>query len=307
MNSPNNDYAAMQVLIVDDTPDNLELAKAFLEEEGFYNIKEAFNVKEARKVLVEENIDLILLDIMMPEIDGITACKEFKSNDRLKSIPIIMITAKVDTETLKNCFDAGANDYIRKPINDVEFIARVKSALKLKRETDLNREMSLTDPLTGLYNRRSMEIFFKRELERAKRERRYIAFMMLDIDFFKQYNDNYGHQAGDEAIKQVATILKQHFKRPGDYVFRMGGEEFGALFVGLDVQQSLNFVENIRKKIAVLNIEHAKSNISDVLTVSIGINVAFGDNGITEDIMIKKADDALYKAKGEGRNRVAIC
>lgn len=308
-----NDLKKMCILIVDDTEDNLILMRAILEEEGYENIATLTRAKEACRLMENQNIDLVLLDIMMPEIDGLTACRTIKEKEIWKDIPVIIITAKVDNRTLKESFDCGANDYIKKPINEVEMLARVKSALTLKSEMDLRKEKeqkleeeSITDPLTGLYNRRYMDLTFNKEIKRTKREKTHLSFLMMDIDCFKQYNDTYGHQAGDEVLKEVAHVLKKEFKRPGDFVARYGGEEFAAFFTGLDEEQSINFAEQIRVNIESLKMEHKNNKAGSYVTLSMGLAVIDDKEEPEEEEIIKRADQALYKAKESGRNRVVV-
>ncbi|KJR42597.1 diguanylate cyclase (GGDEF) domain-containing protein [Candidatus Magnetoovum chiemensis] len=191
----------------------------------------------------------------------------------------------------------------------------VSAVLKksFRRPDDINKERekkilqdSLTDPLTGLNNRRSLDIFFKKELARTKREKQHLTFLMLDIDYFKQYNDTYGHQAGDNVLVNVSAVLKKSFRRPDDMVFRMGGEEFAAVFTDLDELNSIDYADKLRTSIEQLRIEHSKNQVSNFVTVSIGLYVAYDDHNIKEEEIIKKADEALYKAKHNGRNKVQL-
>lgn len=313
MSDPEDTILDMSILIVDDIKDNLDLVQAILADEGFLRTRPAWSAREALLILEAEPVDLILLDVMMADVDGITACKQIKRNSKLKDIPIIIITSRLDNATLKQCFDCGANDYIRKPVNEVELLARVKTALKAKRESDIQKERekailiaSMTDPLTQVYNRRSMSMFFKREMERAKRERKHLSFLLCDLDFFKLYNDTYGHPAGDEALKKVALTLRESFRRPGDLVFRMGGEEFGVLFGDLDWDKSFEYADKVRKSVEGLRIEHSLAEPAGVVTVSMGLYIMYDDPGIEEADMIKRADDALYRAKSKGRNKVVL-
>ena len=172
--------------------------------------------------------------------------------------------------------------------------------------TDKKRieELSITDEMTGLYNRRFFNVVIKKELGRAQREKNGIVFAMLDIDFFKQYNDNYGHQKGDEALREVASIMKVMLSRASDYCFRLGGEEFGILFTNKDSGDIFDFVDSIRRAIEERAIEHKWSEVADVVTVSIGmVAIAPGDT-VSVDVLYRIADKALYVAKNEGRNRV---
>ena len=172
--------------------------------------------------------------------------------------------------------------------------------------TDKKRieELSITDEMTGLYNRRFFNVTIKKELGRARREQHEITFAMLDIDFFKQYNDNYGHQKGDEAIKEVSAIMRNMLSRGSDSCFRLGGEEFGLLIINQNPSESVEFIESIRTTIQERAIEHKWSAVADVITVSIGLLTIIPGESVTVDTIYKIADEALYAAKGGGRNRV---
>lgn len=185
-----------------------------------------------------------------------------------------------------------------------EIAVRVTAEEALRREQSRVKVMAVTDPLTGLYNRRKFAEAFPLEISRLRRSGRFLAFAIMDIDFFKQYNDHYGHQMGDEALNRVGALLLQRCKRGTDYCFRLGGEEFGILFLARDSQRALAFMENMRQAIAALAIEHAHSGVDDVLTVSLGLVVS--DTPTDIDGMYKVADNALYRAKGAGRNRTEM-
>lgn len=173
--------------------------------------------------------------------------------------------------------------------------------------TDKKRveELSITDEQTQLYNRRFFNAKIEEELNRAKRENNYLSLLILDVDYFKEYNDTYGHQKGDEALEKIATILKKHTNRSSDFAFRLGGEEFG-IITNLDNFKIIEFAQNIRIEIEKLNIEHKSSKISNCLTISIGISSKEGNDIETSTILYKQADDALYKSKENGRNCISI-
>lgn len=188
-------------------------------------------------------------------------------------------------------------------------IEHTKLEAATKKLHHLNKKLesaSYTDSLTSLHNRRYFNITFDREIRRAKRERRYITFMMIDIDFFKQYNDTYGHIAGDRTLKAVAQAIKRCFRRPSDFTFRLGGEEFGALLVDTDELGSARLAKQLCKQVRALGIEHKSSKASDVVTVSVGVVSCVADDALDGDMLIKKADEMLYRAKEEGRNRYII-
>mgnify|MGYP003610240625 FL=1 len=165
--------------------------------------------------------------------------------------------------------------------------------------------LSITDELTQLYNRRYFNLKINEEINRAKREKNYFSFLIMDIDYFKQYNDTYGHQAGDLAIKKVALVLKKKTSRASDFAFRLGGEEFGIITI-LDKEKSIEFANTIKNEIENLQIEHKASKVSKYLTISIGIVSKKGDAITNSDILFKEADDCLYEAKKLGRNSIFI-
>ncbi|OIP54148.1 MAG: hypothetical protein AUK54_07095 [Helicobacteraceae bacterium CG2_30_36_10] len=177
---------------------------------------------------------------------------------------------------------------------------------KLKRANKKLESVSYTDALTSLHNRRYFNFIYDRELKRAKRTHSYITFMMLDVDYFKQYNDAYGHIEGDAALKSVAKVLKDTLKRPGDFVFRLGGEEFGVLLAGTDAKNSANLAQNICDTIRSKEINHSNSKANKFLTISIGLVCCIADDALNEEVFISRADTMLYKAKEGGRDRYAI-
>ena len=187
---------------------------------------------------------------------------------------------------------------IQKDQSDLEKASRQLGQANKKLEN-----ASYTDSLTNLYNRRYFNVVFDRELKRAKRTKSEITFMMLDVDFFKQYNDNYGHLEGDKALKSVAEVLKSILKRPGDFIFRLGGEEFGVFITDVDAQNSEAMAQRICKEMEARNIPHSGNKASEYLTLSIGVVTCVADETLNEDDIIKQADKKLYEAKESGRNR----
>jgi diguanylate cyclase (GGDEF)-like protein len=195
--------------------------------------------------------------------------------------------------------------YVFKSIQDDQTKLEVTTK-KLKRANKKLESASYTDSLTGLYNRRYFNIVYDRELKRAKRTKSYITFMMLDIDYFKQYNDNYGHIEGDFALKSVAKVLKETLKRPADFVFRLGGEEFGVLLVDTPESASAVIARNICDSIKAREIKHEYSKVCEYLTISIGVACCIADEALDEELLLSRADEMLYKAKESGRDRYAI-
>jgi diguanylate cyclase (GGDEF)-like protein len=270
-------------------------------------------------------IDLILMDITMPDMDGIAAMRRIQAVPNLRDIPVIMVTGRVEPENLKTAFDAGAIDYITKPVHEVELLARVRSALKLKYEIDqrkarehelvqalkqletanqLLQHVSATDGLTGVANRRQFDGVLDVEWSRASRNRSWMAIILLDIDYFKLYNDTYGHQAGDACLKTVASILIGSIHRPEDMVARYGGEEFVIVLPGTELAGASTVADRIRARVESIEIVHARSDVSRYVTLSVGVAAAIPRKGDAPPTLIAAADKALYQAKHEGRNRV---
>jgi diguanylate cyclase (GGDEF)-like protein len=324
----------MSILIVDDSKIMRSLFESYLKDEGYKDILLARSAREAFEKLgmyspssVKSDVDLILMDIIMPGMDGIEACKHIKRDERFKDIPIIMVTASKDIANLQLAFAAGAMDYITKPLDKTVLLARVRSALKLKHEMDRRkareeelmevtrqleaanqslRRISSIDGLTGLVNRRHFEELLRREWRRAVKEGSPISFIMIDIDFFKHYNDTYGHLQGDECLKKIALALKGVLKRPGDIIARYGGEEFLAMLVDTDTKGALVVAEKMKSAVEKLAIEHSDSPISNIVTISLGISSAIPRRDLPSSALITEADKALYMAKEEGRNRIKI-
>jgi diguanylate cyclase (GGDEF)-like protein len=177
---------------------------------------------------------------------------------------------------------------------------------ELKLANKLLKDLSIKDTLTGIYNRRYFELLYDGELKKSRRDGKIFCFVMIDIDHFKQYNDTYGHGGGDDVLKSVAQTLESNLKRPSDYLFRLGGEEFGVMFSGLSKVDSVKFANHLLKCIEALKIEHIKSSASKYVTLSMGLVISSPASSIEPDKIVEIADDALYKAKESGRNRVVV-
>jgi len=240
------------ILIVDDISKNLQVLGSVLKNEG-HRVAFAKSGKQTLKY-IESNIpDLILLDIMMPEMDGYEVCKIIKQDPRTMNIPIIFITALDDTENEYHGFELGAVDYITKPFHPKIVKARVNNHLRMKRRADLLENLASIDGLTEISNRRKFDEVFEEEWKRAKRNSEYLSIVMMDIDYFKQFNDHYGHAEGDECLRKVARSLITSIQRPADFAARYGGEEFVAVLPDTKTQGAFNLAEKIRINIENLN------------------------------------------------------
>lgn len=291
-----------KILIVDDNNLNLRLLTEILEDEG-YEIRPVNEALKAIEAAKEFKPEIILLDIMMPDIDGFQLCKNMKSDFDLKDIPIIMVTAKTEGTDIKKALELGAFDYVKKPVDEIEVIARVQSALRYKKNQDKLKDMAMKDGLTGLYNHALLVELFDKEFLKQSRAGSNICFAMIDIDYFKKINDTYGHTIGDVILMELSDILMDSVRK-SDVVGRYGGEEFGIIIPDISKNDSFQLCERIRHAVEKYNFNKEDKAIR--ITISIGICFkGFGDD-ISYLDMIKKADEMLYRAKGNGRNRVEI-
>lgn len=294
-----------KILIADDERFNLNILVNILKSD--YKIIIAKDGKQTIERAISNLPDLILLDVMMPEMNGYDVCKNLKENEVTKDIPIIFITAMKEEGDEAKGFDLGAADYITKPFRPPIVMARVKAQLKMKWQADTLRQMACMDVLTEIPNRQRFENIFDMEWKRAVRKKTPLSVAYIDIDFFKKYNDEYGHGCGDTCLKEVARDLVKTAKRPADFVARFGGEEFIAIFPETDISGAMTIAETMRKNIELLKIPHAPSAPLDYVTVSIGVNSVFPSGGFSDSALvsiISGADKMLYKAKEEGRNQV---
>lgn len=294
------------ILIVDDMTTNLLILSDVLKDE--YNLKIAKNGEKCLEILDahHKEIDLILLDIEMPGQNGYEVCKLIKENDKTKDIPVIFVTAKSSEEDEEYGLNVGAIDYITKPFSKVVIKTRIKNQIKLREKTYLLEQLSMNDGLTNIKNRRFFDEIFEKTFAKVKRELTNLAVMMIDIDFFKLYNDNYGHGKGDEALKIVAATLKENLKRPTDLVARYGGEEFVVLLENID-EAGLNTVaQTLVEAVRNQEIEHKYSAIAPHVTISVGVCYFDAKNILSKTEILLKADEALYKVKQQGKNNYLI-
>lgn len=309
------DERPRRILVVDDHPDNVMVLRARLEARG-YVVDSAEDGEAALERIHEAPPDLVLLDVMMPKMDGFEVVRRMKADPSLPFIPVIMQTALDSTESMVQGVDAGADDYIAKPINFKELEARVKSLLRIQalqqqleeRErqlSDANERltvMSRTDGLTGLANRRFIEERLHEMWEHSQRLHEPLSIVMCDIDHFKRVNDEYGHQAGDAVLKQFAGTLVSA-AREIDRVGRVGGEEFLLVLPGTVLDAAVTFAERVRENVAAHEFDIGDGRILH-RTMSCGV-AAFPHPAIaSQHALVKAADDALYVAKETGRNRV---
>jgi diguanylate cyclase (GGDEF)-like protein len=291
-----------KVLIVDDAPINIQILNEALKDR--YRVFFATNGRDAIRIAASSVPDMILLDIMMPEMDGYEVCRIIKADQVTKDIPIIFITAMNQQENEAAGLELGAADYITKPFNPDIVKLRVRNQLELKRQRDLLSRLSLQDGLTGIPNRRSFDEHYDREWRRAFRNQSEISIIMCDIDHFKAYNDSYGHLAGDDCLRRVAGLMCTILERPADLVARFGGEEFICVLPETGLSGSMVIAEKLRGSVESMEIPHQYSPVAPMLTVSLGVATAVPHDEITSSDLISCADKQLYLAKQGGRNRV---
>lgn len=291
------------ILITDDNPNNIKVAGSTIATIG-YKIAIAQSGKDAIEFARKKQPDLIILDIMMADMDGFTVCRKLKEDIETVDIPVIFLTAKNDNETIRKGFEIGAVDFITKPFNTHELLARVKVHAELQQHKKALKRLASIDELTGLDNRR---VFFEKatnELLRVERYKRSLSVMLYDIDNFKRINDTYGHPFGDVVLRHVAEITKQTF-REVDMFGRIGGEEFAVMVPETNLEGAITAAERFRKAIEELEIKAENGDIVK-LTISLGVSM-YPSNGCDLLTLIKAADIALYQAKHNGKNQIATC
>ncbi|MES2150461.1 MAG: diguanylate cyclase [Pseudomonadota bacterium] len=290
-----------RILIVDDAMENIQILHHALQDE--HDVLFAMNGAKALQVAQHQLPDLILLDAVMPDMDGYAVCKALRENPLTRDIPIIFVTALKTPEDETRALESGAADFISKPVNAAVVRARVRTQLTVKRQSDALRELTLTDPLTGVANRRAFDETLDSEWRRCGRAQVPLALLMVDIDHFKDYNDEYGHPAGDTCLEQVGAAMRRAAGRPHDLVARYGGEEFAILLPQADLQGAEAVARKLLEEIAALDIGHVRSRSSTRVTVSMGVVSAVPTDALVQGQLISAADALLYQAKAGGRNR----
>ncbi|MBF0259336.1 MAG: diguanylate cyclase [Desulfamplus sp.] len=291
-----------KILIVDDTIANIQILGETLGAE--YEVLIATNGNDALDLAQEQLPDIILLDIMMPGMDGYTVCRKLKSDPQTRSIPVIFITAMNEEKNEEKGLDIGAIDYIIKPFSPPIVKARVRNHLELKKYRDHLEQISMMDGLTGISNRRRFDEYLEQEWRRGSRSCNQISLVLMDIDLFKSFNDNYGHIEGDRCLKMVATALSESLQRPADIVARYGGEEFVAVLPDTDSEGALLITKRFMESVRNLGIKHEYSSVAEYVTISCGVVTVIPCKGQTKDAHIKMADELLYEAKQAGRNQI---
>ena len=315
------------VLLVDDQMMVAEGIRRMLDEEKDIEFHYCNDPKKAVETAAEIMPTTILQDLIMPDIDGMTLVRFYRNHPVLKNIPVIVLSSKEDPHAKSEAFSSGASDYLVKLPDKIELIARIRAhshsylaqqqrdeafrdLRELKKELEVkNKELerlSTTDSLMGIANRRSFDEFFDKEWRRATREEKQLSIILIDIDHFKAYNDNYGHQGGDECLRKVATKLSECLKRGGDRIARYGGEELAVVLPNTSGEGAITIAEELRAGVENLNMKHEYSSVADHVTISLGVASIIPTQNASLTDLIAMADEALYAAKATGRNRCQV-
>ena len=323
----------MTILIIEASTEDRNFFAKILKQGGYSTLAYASSPEEAYGMMGigHENTsamafgtELVVIGGAMSE-DCIECCLRIKDSFQYQDIPILISAENAPADGMPLALAYGAIDYVRKPCNEYEFLARVRSALRLKHEIDRRKarerelieatrqlydlntmltRLSLIDSLTGIANRRNFERVMEKEWRRGYRSDGPLGLLMIDVDHFKSYNDHYGHQSGDECLRQVARVLKDALQRPGDIICRYGGEEFAAILPDTPTEGAIIVAEKLRSEMEKTSLPHQHSMVANVVTLSIGAASIKPTKAGTPATLIEQADQALYMAKERGRNRV---
>jgi diguanylate cyclase (GGDEF)-like protein len=318
----------MSILLVEDDPDAAAQLCALLGQEGYHHVEVAGTMAEAVHQLEPQPSggvpDLILVDLMLPDGNGLDLCRRLKHTRRYGQVPIVVVSSIDDECTIEECLDAGACDYLHKPVRPRELAARLRAALRVKRagEQHWSREHQLlglaerlrknneelarlsgTDPLTGVANRRQFNVVYRSEWRRASRAALPLALVLFDVDDFHAYNERYGHVLGDQCLVAVATAIADCGQRPSDLFARYGGEEFVFVLPETDIEGARIVAERARARVQALALPHDRARAALVVTISAGYASMVPRPDLSPETLLSEADDALLRAKHSGRNR----
>jgi len=321
------DENAAMVLLVDDQAMIGEAVRRGLANEENIDFHFCADPHQAIAQAIQIKPTVILQDLVMPGLDGLTLVREYRNNPGTRDIPIIVLSTKEDPMIKSAAFAAGANDYLVKLPDNIELVARIRyhsrsymtllqrdeayRALRVSQQQLLDTNLVLqrlmnSDGLTGLSNRRHFDEYLELEWRRATREQTQLSLMMIDVDYFKAYNDNFGHLEGDEALRQVAKAIRASCSRPSDLPARYGGEEFALVLPNTSPGGARLLAEKLRQTVAGMNIAHIAPTAGSMLTVSIGLATVVPPVGGHSRQLIQSADQGLYAAKNNGRNQVVV-
>ncbi len=321
------------ILIVDDTPDNLFLLSTILAEKR-YIVRSALSGQIALREVQIDPPDLILLDITMPYMNGYEVCQHLKASPETSEIPVIFISALDEVWDKVKAFEVGGVDYIARPFHVEEVWARIENQLTIRQlqkqlqerntrlqqeitdreriESDLQKanqelkSLAILDGLTQIANRRRFDEYLYQEWCRMGREQETLSLIMCDVDYFQNYNNTYGHQAGDRCLQKVAQALERSIKRPADLAARYGGEEFAIILPHTNDEGAVQVAESVQAELQKFKIPHINSAVSSYVTISIGVCSTIPNHELTPDRLIAVTDEALYAAKRQGKNRIIV-
>lgn len=311
MNAPATPSAALldsthgkpKLLVVDDQPDNIQLlVQAFA---GDYQVFMATSGEQALAVCQSNPPDLVLLDVLMPGMDGFAVCRQLKAQEATAHIPIILVTARPDAGQETHGLGLGAVDFISKPVNPAVVRARVHTHLTLKFQSDLLKKLVLLDGLSGVFNRRYFDQQLATEWARAARSGLSLSLVLLDVDHFGAYNERHGHQAGDDCLRLIAVTLKAVLRRPADVVARFGGEEFACLLPDTSHEDALALAQAMERRVRQLGLPHGGPHGgSGVVSVSVGLGTRVSPHSGQASDLLDLASAQLQQAKYGGRGQV---
>lgn len=315
------------VLLVDDQVMIAEGIRRMLLDESDIEFHYCPDPKQAVAMALEIEPTIILQDLIMPDVDGYTLVRQYREHEKIHNIPVIVLSTREDPKDKSLAFENGANDYLIKLPDKIELIARIRANTKnfltqlerdeafatlaelqdqLKQSNEELQKLTCLDSLTGIANRRRFDSFIQKECLRSAREGAPLALLLIDIDYFKAYNDNYGHLGGDGCLRKVADALRKAVQRPADLVARYGGEEFAIILPNTNVEGALKIAEYLHSVVQDLEIPHKFSEVSDIITISTGIACKVANMNHSPGDLIEMADRALYEAKKSGRNQARL-
>ncbi|RRH78172.1 diguanylate cyclase [Falsigemmobacter faecalis] len=290
------------ILIVDDELSNVEIIYSALGDD--YEISFATSGEEALEVARLTQPDLVLLDVVMPGMQGFEVCQKLKEDPLLSDIPVIFTTGLGDTEDEIRGLSLGAIDYVTKPIQPMILRNRVRNHVELKQLRDHLAVLAVTDALTGLHNRRKLDGLLTNAVRAPASDGTWLSIIMIDVDFFKQFNDAYGHETGDRCLHMVASALSRAVRQASGYTARYGGEEFACVLPGTDLDRAMEVAADIRRHVHQLGIPHVGSQVQPYVTISMGVASAVVEADMQPEMWIRTADEQLYLAKGAGRDQI---